>query len=50
MIAMLGEFYAEGGLMARSQLGNRDLAQVQHEILKNSKSDWADRLFVLLNP
>ena len=32
------------------KLGNRDMAQVQHEILKNSKSDWADRLFVLLNP
>lgn len=32
------------------KLGNRDLAQVQYEILKNSRSDWADRLFVLLNP
>ena len=32
------------------KLGNRDMAQVQYEILKNSKSDWADRLFVLLNP
>lgn len=30
--------------------GNRDMAQVQLEILKNSKSDWADRLYVLLNP
>jgi tetratricopeptide (TPR) repeat protein len=30
--------------------GNRDLAQVQYEILKNSRSDWADRLYVLLNP
>ncbi|MEP6946955.1 MAG: trypsin-like peptidase domain-containing protein [Acidobacteriota bacterium] len=29
---------------------NRDLAQVQYEILKNARSDWADRLFVLLNP
>ncbi|MEO6050469.1 MAG: trypsin-like peptidase domain-containing protein [Pyrinomonadaceae bacterium] len=32
------------------KLANRDLAQVQYEILKNSRSDWADRLFVLLNP
>ena len=32
------------------KLGNRDMAQVQLEILKNSKSDWADRLFVLINP
>ena len=32
------------------KLGNRDMAQVQYEILRNSKSDWADRLFVLLNP
>jgi len=32
------------------KLGNRDMAQVQLEILKNSKSDWADRLYVLLNP
>jgi tetratricopeptide (TPR) repeat protein len=32
------------------KLGNRDMAQVQLEILKNSKSDFADRLYVLLNP
>lgn len=32
------------------KMGNRDLAQVQHEILKASRSEWADRLFVLLNP
>ena len=32
------------------KLGNTDMAQVQYEILKNSRSDWADRLFVLLNP
>jgi len=32
------------------KLGNRDLAQVQYEILRNSRSDWADRLLVLLNP
>jgi tetratricopeptide (TPR) repeat protein len=30
--------------------GNRDLALVHYEILRNTKSDWADRLFVLLNP
>ncbi|HXG84518.1 MAG TPA: tetratricopeptide repeat protein [Pyrinomonadaceae bacterium] len=30
--------------------GDRDSAGVQYEILKNSKSDWADRLFVLINP
>lgn len=32
------------------KLGNRDMAQVQYEILRNSKSDWADRLLVLINP
>lgn len=32
------------------KLGNPDMAQVQYEILKNSRSDWADRLFVLINP
>lgn len=32
------------------KLGDRDSAQVQYEILRSSKSDWADRLFVLLNP
>ncbi|MEO7674127.1 MAG: trypsin-like peptidase domain-containing protein [Pyrinomonadaceae bacterium] len=32
------------------KLGNRDMAQVQYEILKNSRSDWADRLLVLLQP
>ena len=32
------------------KLGNREMAQVQLEILRNSKSDYADRLYVLLNP
>lgn len=32
------------------KLGNRDMAQVQYEILRNARSDWADRLFALLNP
>ena len=32
------------------KLGDRDNAAVQYEILRNTKSDWADRLFVLLNP
>lgn len=32
------------------KLGNRDMAQVHYEILRSSKSDWADRLYVLLNP
>ncbi|MCU1290379.1 MAG: hypothetical protein JWN60_2608 [Acidobacteria bacterium] len=30
--------------------GDKDSASVQYEILKNSKSDWADRLYVLINP
>lgn len=30
--------------------GNRDMAQVQYEILRNGRSDWADKLFILLNP
>ncbi len=32
------------------KLGDRDNAMVQYEILRSTKSDWADRLFVLLNP
>ena len=32
------------------KLGDRDSATVQYEILRSSKSDWADRLYVLLNP
>ncbi len=32
------------------KLGDRDSAAVQYEILRSSKSDWADRLYVLLNP
>ncbi len=32
------------------KLGNRDMAQVQYEILKNSRSDYADRLLVLISP
>jgi tetratricopeptide (TPR) repeat protein len=30
--------------------GDRDAANVQYEILRNAKSDWADRLYVLINP
>lgn len=32
------------------KLGDRDSANVHYEILRSSKSDWADRLYVLLNP
>ena len=32
------------------RLGDRDSASVHYEILRNAKSDWADRLYVLLNP
>ena len=30
--------------------GDRDSANLQYEILRNNKSDWADRLYVLINP
>ena len=30
--------------------GSPEMARVQYEILRNARSDWADRLFVLLNP
>lgn len=32
------------------KLGKPEMAQAQYEILKNARSDWADRLYVLLNP
>lgn len=32
------------------KLGDKDSANVQYEILRNAKSDWADRLYVLINP
>ena len=32
------------------KLGDRDSANVQYEILRTSRSDWADRLYVLINP
>lgn len=32
------------------KLGDRDAAAVQYEILKNSQSDWADKLYVLIYP
>lgn len=32
------------------KLGDKDAASVQYEILRNAKSDWADRLYVLINP
>ena len=31
------------------KIGNIDMARVQYEILRNSHSDWADRLYVLIN-
>lgn len=30
--------------------GSPEMARVQYEILRNARSDWADRLLVLLNP
>ena len=30
--------------------GNREMAEAQYEILRGTRSDWADRLYVLLNP
>jgi tetratricopeptide (TPR) repeat protein len=32
------------------KLGDRDSANVQYEILRSARSDWADRLYVLINP
>jgi len=32
------------------KLGNNDMARVQYEILRSARSDWADRLFVLIEP
>jgi tetratricopeptide (TPR) repeat protein len=32
------------------KLGNNEMARVQYEILKNARSDWADRLYVLIEP
>lgn len=32
------------------KLKNPEMAQVQYEILRSSRSDWADRLYVLINP
>lgn len=32
------------------KLGNPDMARVQYEILRNAKSDWADKLYVLIDP
>lgn len=32
------------------KLKNPEMAQVQYEILRNSKSDWADRLLLIINP
>ncbi len=32
------------------KLGDTTSANIQYEILRNNKSDWADRLYVLINP
>ena len=38
----LGRSYAKAG--------NLEMARVQYEILRNARSDWADRLYVLIEP
>jgi tetratricopeptide (TPR) repeat protein len=30
--------------------GNADMARVQYEILRNARSDWADKLYALIDP
>ena len=32
------------------KLSNPEMARVQYEILKNARSEWADRLYVLIDP
>lgn len=32
------------------KIGDRDSANVQYEILRGARSDWADKLYVLINP
>lgn len=32
------------------KLGNPEMARVQYEILRNARSDWADRLLVMIEP
>ncbi len=32
------------------KMGDKDSANIQYEILRNSQSDWADKLLVLINP
>jgi tetratricopeptide (TPR) repeat protein len=32
------------------KLGNPEMARVQYEILRNARSDWADKLYVLIDP
>jgi tetratricopeptide (TPR) repeat protein len=32
------------------KMGNVEMAKVQYEILRNARSDWADRLYVLIDP
>lgn len=32
------------------KLSNPDMARVQYEILRNARSEWADRLYVLIDP
>ena len=32
------------------KLGSPEMARVQYEILRNARSEWADRLYVLIDP
>ncbi len=35
---------------AYAKMGDLSAANVQLEILRNNKSDWTDRLYILINP
>jgi len=35
---------------AYMKLNNRQMAEMQYDILRNSRSEYADRLFAILNP
>ena len=40
----------QGDPRAYLKKGERDMAQIQYEILQANQSDWADRLYILINP
>jgi tetratricopeptide (TPR) repeat protein len=51
-VGMNSDFAKARYNLGRAELkrGNRDAALIQYELLRTTNTDWADKLYVLINP